>query len=105
MYITDSHPKLAHNPSANPLSLRERSNWPRQRDHDPRPVGCASRHQKRRLSVAKASRKKQPFNVKVFLSTVNGGRTITKYRKGQKIFRQGDPANAVLYIQGGAVKV
>jgi CRP/FNR family transcriptional regulator, cyclic AMP receptor protein len=55
--------------------------------------------------VAKAAQKKQPFNVKVFLSTVNGGRTITKYRKGQTVFRQGDPADAVFYIQEGEVKV
>jgi CRP/FNR family transcriptional regulator, cyclic AMP receptor protein len=55
--------------------------------------------------VAKAAQKKHPFDVKVFLSTVNGGRTITKYRKGQKVFRQGEPADAVFYIQEGEVKV
>lgn len=55
--------------------------------------------------MAKAAQKKQPFNVKVFLGTVNGGRTITRYRKGQKVFRQGDPADAVFYIQEGEVKV
>jgi CRP/FNR family transcriptional regulator, cyclic AMP receptor protein len=57
------------------------------------------------LFVAKAAQKKQPFNINVFLSTVNGGRTIAKYRKGQKVFRQGDPADAVFYIQEGEVKV
>lgn len=55
--------------------------------------------------MAKAAQKKQPFNVKAFLSSVNGGRTITKYRKGQKVFRQGDPGDAVFYIQEGEVKV
>jgi CRP/FNR family cyclic AMP-dependent transcriptional regulator len=56
-------------------------------------------------AMAKAKKKKQPFNVKNFLSTVNGGRTITAYRKNDKIFSQGDPADAVFYIQAGQVKV
>jgi CRP/FNR family cyclic AMP-dependent transcriptional regulator len=56
--------------------------------------------------VAKAKKKKlQPFNVKTFLSTVNGGRTVKSYRKNEKIFSQGDPADAVFYIQEGQVKV
>jgi len=54
--------------------------------------------------VARA-RKKQAFSVKEFLATVNGGRTVTTYRKNQKIFSQGDPADAVFYIQEGKVKV
>jgi CRP-like cAMP-binding protein len=56
--------------------------------------------------VARAKKKKlQPFNVKTFLSTVNGGRTVKSYRKNEKIFSQGDPADAVFYIQEGQVKV
>ena len=55
--------------------------------------------------MAKASQKKQPFNVDSFLATVNGGRTISTYRKGQKVFRQGDPADAVFYLKEGKVKV
>jgi CRP/FNR family transcriptional regulator, cyclic AMP receptor protein len=56
--------------------------------------------------VAKPKKKKlQPFNVKTFLSTVNGGRTVKSYRKNEKIFSQGDPADAVFYIQEGQVKV
>lgn len=42
---------------------------------------------------AKAKQKKQPFNVKAFLSTVDGGRTVTAYRKNAEIFSQGDPAD------------
>jgi CRP/FNR family cyclic AMP-dependent transcriptional regulator len=52
-----------------------------------------------------AKKKKQPFNVNSFLSSVDGGRTITSYRKNQKIFSQGDRADAVFYIQDGKVKV
>jgi len=54
--------------------------------------------------VAKA--KKTPaFNVKTFLTTVDGGRTVTTYAKNKKIFSQGDPADALFYIQEGRVKV
>jgi CRP/FNR family cyclic AMP-dependent transcriptional regulator len=56
--------------------------------------------------VAKTKNKKQqPFDLKMFLSTVNGGRTVKAYRKNDKIFSQGDPADAVFYIQEGKVKV
>jgi CRP/FNR family transcriptional regulator, cyclic AMP receptor protein len=47
----------------------------------------------------------RPFAVQTFLTTVNGGRTISSYRKGQEVFSQGDPADAVFYIQAGEVKV
>src|SRR4029453_14336098 len=49
--------------------------------------------------------KKVPFDPKVFLATVNGGRSISKYRMHQKVFSQGKPADAVFYIQKGQVKV
>jgi CRP/FNR family transcriptional regulator, cyclic AMP receptor protein len=45
-----------------------------------------------------------PFDPKVFLSKVNGGRATSKYRKDQIVFRQGDPSDAVFYIQSGKVK-
>jgi CRP/FNR family cyclic AMP-dependent transcriptional regulator len=47
---------------------------------------------------------KPPFDPKVFLSKVNGGRAISEYRKGKIIFRQGDPSDAVFYIQSGKIK-
>jgi CRP/FNR family cyclic AMP-dependent transcriptional regulator len=48
---------------------------------------------------------KAPFDPKAFLATVNGGRTLSKYRTGKVIFSQGDPADAVFYIQKGQVKL
>ena len=54
--------------------------------------------------MAKA-RKKLPFDVQVFLSTVDGGRSLSNYGKDQKVFSQGDPGDAVFYIQEGNVKV
>ena len=55
--------------------------------------------------MVRAKKKKQPFNVNSFLSKTDGGRTVTSYRKNEKIFSQGDPADAVFYIQEGKVKV
>jgi CRP/FNR family transcriptional regulator, cyclic AMP receptor protein len=34
-----------------------------------------------------------------------GGRTVSKYRKNQTVFSQGDSADAIFYIQQGKVKV
>src|SRR5271167_4977289 len=47
---------------------------------------------------------KLPFDPKVFLSKVNGGRAISDYRKDQIVFRRGDPADSVFYIRSGKVK-
>ena len=49
--------------------------------------------------------KKVPFDPKVFLATVNGGRSISNYREGKTVFSQGKPADAVFYIQKGKVKI
>lgn len=51
------------------------------------------------------SKTSKPFSVDVFLSTVDGGRSVTEYRKNRKIFSQGDAADAVYYVQQGQVKV
>jgi CRP-like cAMP-binding protein len=50
------------------------------------------------------SKRKPPFDPKVFLSKVNGGRAISDYRKDQIVYRQSDPADSVFYIQSGKVK-
>ena len=47
---------------------------------------------------------KVPFDPKVFLSKVNGGRAISDYRKDHIVYRQGDPADSVFFIQSGKVK-
>jgi CRP/FNR family transcriptional regulator, cyclic AMP receptor protein len=49
--------------------------------------------------------KRRPFDPKSFLAKVGDGRSIGKYRKGQIVFSQGDPADAVFYIQKGKAKV
>ena len=54
--------------------------------------------------MAKA-KKPKPFSVEVFLSTLDGERSVSEYRKHQKVFSQGDAADAVYYVQEGQVKV
>ena len=45
------------------------------------------------------------FDPKAFLASVGEGRSILQRKVGQTIFSQGDPADAVFYIQKGKVKV
>jgi hypothetical protein len=56
-------------------------------------------------SVMAKKVKKAPFDPKTFLATLNGGRTISQYRKDQTVFSQGNSADAVFYIRSGRVKV
>lgn len=53
--------------------------------------------------MAKRSRAK--FDPEAFLANADGGVTISKYRKGQVIFAQGDPADSVFYIREGRIKI
>jgi CRP/FNR family transcriptional regulator, cyclic AMP receptor protein len=52
-----------------------------------------------------ATKRRSPFDPKSFLAKIGEGRTISKYRKNEIVFSQGDPADAVFYIQKGKVKV
>jgi len=52
-----------------------------------------------------ASRKRSRFDLKKFLSTMDGGRKIAAFPRKATIFAQGDPADAVFYLQRGKVKL
>jgi CRP-like cAMP-binding protein len=52
-----------------------------------------------------ATNSRPPFDPENFLALVGEGRSIGRYRKDQTIFSQGDPAEAVFYIQRGKLKV
>jgi CRP/FNR family cyclic AMP-dependent transcriptional regulator len=52
-----------------------------------------------------AIKRRPSFNPKSFLAKVGEGRSIGTYHKDQIVFSQGDPADAVFYIQKGKVKV
>jgi CRP/FNR family transcriptional regulator, cyclic AMP receptor protein len=45
------------------------------------------------------------FDPKSFLAKVGEGRSIVSYSKEQVVFSQGDPADAVFYVQKGKVKL
>ena len=52
-----------------------------------------------------ALKRRPPFNPKSFLAKDGAGRSIGVYRRDDIVFSQGDPADAVFYIQSGKVKV
>ena len=55
--------------------------------------------------VVMARKAKRKFDPEAFLAKVDGGVTIAKYRKGQAVFTQGEPADSVFYIREGRVKI
>ena len=52
-----------------------------------------------------AIKRRRAFDTKSFLARIGDGRSIGKYRKGQVVFSQGDPGDAVFYIQKGKAKL
>ncbi len=52
-----------------------------------------------------AAKRRPSFDPKSFLAKVGEGRSIERYGKDQVVFSQGDPADAVFYIQKGKAKV
>jgi CRP-like cAMP-binding protein len=51
------------------------------------------------------AKKLSKFDPKKFLSTIDGGRKIAAFSNKQTIFAQGDPSDAVFYIQKGKVRL
>ena len=45
------------------------------------------------------------FDVHTFLAKIGPGRTMMNCRKNKRLFSQGDPADAIFYIQSGKVKL
>ena len=52
-----------------------------------------------------SAKKKRDFDLKAFLATIGEGRKFVLVPKKQAIFAQGDPSDAVFYIQNGKVKL
>jgi CRP/FNR family cyclic AMP-dependent transcriptional regulator len=53
----------------------------------------------------KAANSRKRFDAVAFFETAANGRSITKHRKNEVIFSQGDAADAVYYIKKGKIKV
>ncbi|MFY9704163.1 MAG: cyclic nucleotide-binding domain-containing protein [Terriglobales bacterium] len=57
------------------------------------------------MTPVPAAQKRRKFNTQKFLSIIDDGRTISAFAKKRTIFAQGDPSDAVFYIQKGKVKL
>jgi CRP/FNR family cyclic AMP-dependent transcriptional regulator len=55
--------------------------------------------------VKSKSKVRPVFDPQEFLSKAGKGKTLTDYRKSQRIFTQGDAADGVFYLQKGRVKL
>ena len=49
--------------------------------------------------------KKSDFDPKKFLASIGEGRRVVAFPKKQKVFTQGDAAEAIFYIQEGKVRL
>jgi CRP/FNR family transcriptional regulator, cyclic AMP receptor protein len=47
----------------------------------------------------------ESFDPRIFLATIGEGRKVVAYLRKDRIFKQGDPADAVFYIQEGKVSL
>ncbi len=56
-------------------------------------------------SPTKSGTKRGDFDPKKFLATIGEGRKVVSFPKKQSVFSQGDPADAVFYIQHGKVRL
>jgi CRP/FNR family transcriptional regulator, cyclic AMP receptor protein len=63
------------------------------------------RKKKKESVVIVGRRGAASFDPKLFLAEAGEGKTISRYRKNQVIFSQGQAADAVFYIQKGKVKL
>jgi len=50
-------------------------------------------------------KEKQLFDPKAFLAKADKGRSLAEHQKNQKVFLQGDPADAIFYVQKGKIKL
>jgi CRP/FNR family cyclic AMP-dependent transcriptional regulator len=53
----------------------------------------------------RSSREPLAFDPNLLLAKLSSGKTVHNYRDKQSIFSQGDPADAVFYVQKGRVKI
>ena len=57
------------------------------------------------IATTALAKKKFDFDPRSFLATIGEGRTVVAFPKKQRIFAQGDAADAVFYIQEGKVRL
>ena len=55
--------------------------------------------------VITANQKNQPVDWEALLAGINGGKTVVEYTANRTIYRQGEPADSIFYLQRGKVKL
>ena len=51
------------------------------------------------------AKRKGPFNAQAFLDSAGVARQVVEFRRGERIYTQGDACETVMYIQAGGVKL
>jgi CRP-like cAMP-binding protein len=57
------------------------------------------------MSSGKTPRADAEFDLDLFLESAGAARRVIRLRKGQPLYRQGDPASSVFYVQTGRLKL
>jgi CRP-like cAMP-binding protein len=60
---------------------------------------------KRKTGRAQPARERPVFDAKTFLESAGAARHAMSYPKGKVVFSQGQPSDAVMYIQKGSIKI
>ena len=71
----------------------------------PRSDGTASARAGSKHDLGNKSNQVREFDPKTFLATIGEGRKIVRFEKDQTIFAQGNPTDAVFYVQDGKIKL
>ena len=77
----------------------------RRRTGSPTPVDPTLQTTRSATSPSVATKKSRDFDPQAFLATIGKGRKLVLFQEKQTIFSQGDPTDAVFYIQTGKVKL
>ena len=59
----------------------------------------------RRARPAAAPKLEREFDVETYLASAGPARKVLRYRAGQTVFSQGDPAHDIRYLQKGTIKL
>jgi hypothetical protein len=82
---------------------RQPNGSPRRRKIGQTPIGPTFQTERNAISPSVAAKKRRDFDPHAFLATIGEGRKFVLFPKKQRIFVQGDPADAVFYVQTGKV--
>jgi len=80
---------------------RQPNGSPRRRKIGQTPIGPTFQTERNAISPSVAAKKRRDFDPHAFLATIGEGRKFVLFPKKQRIFVQGDPADAVFYVQTG----